>query len=97
MSEAEEALKSSVEPLETSLADTNKALEEARKDDNKKDEVANHEKKAEEIRNEENKLISTYASTNDKVKQLVDIALLGNGLLKGEALNNFLKRSIDLL
>ena len=97
MSEAEEALKSSVEPLETSLADTNKTLEEARKDDNKKDEATSLEKKAEEIRNEENKLISEYASTNDKVKQLVDIALLGNGLLKGEALNNFLKRSINLL
>lgn len=97
IAEAEAALKSSVEPLETSLAETNKALEEARKDDSKKEEASQHEKKAEEIRNQENKVISEYASTNDKVKQLVDIALLGNGLLKGEALNNFLKRSIDLL
>ena len=97
IAEAETALKSSVEPLETSLADTNKALEEARKEDSKKDEASALEKKAEEIRNEESKVISEYAATNDKVKQLVDIALLGNGLLKGEALNNFLKRSVSLL
>ena len=97
MGDAVNALKDKVEPLEASLADNNKALEEARKDDKKKDEVSTYEKKAEDIRNEENTLIGEYAGTNDKVKQLVDIALLGNGLLKGEALNNFLKRSIDLL
>ena len=97
IAEAETALKSSVEPLESSLADTNNALEEAREDDNKKDETSALEKKAEDIRNEENKAISDYATSNDKVKQLVDIALLGNGLLKGESLNNFLKRSINLL
>lgn len=97
MNEAETALKSAIEPLEVSLTNVNEAIENAGKDDSKKDEVSAHEKKAEEIRAEENKIIGEYAATNDKVKQLVDIALLGNGLLKGEALNNFLKRSIDLL
>ena len=33
----------------------------------------------------------------DVVSQLIDLALLQNGLLKGEALNNFVKRSIDLI
>ena len=97
MNEAESALKDTVEPMEASLAETNNALEEIRKDDSKKDEASALEKKAEEIRNNENKAVSEYANSNDKVKQLVDIALLGNGLLKGEALNNFLKRSISLL
>lgn len=97
MAEAEGAVGAKVEPLETSLAETNKALEEVRKDDKKKDETGELEKKAEEIRAEENKVISEYAGSNDKVKQLVDIALLGNGLLKGEQLNNFLKRSVSLL
>ena len=97
MAEAEGAVGAKVEPLETSLAETNNALEEARKDDKKKDEAGELEKKAEEIRAEENKVISEYAGSNDKVKQLVDIALLGNGLLKGEQLNNFLKRSVSLL
>ena len=97
MNEAESALKDTVEPMEASLAETNNALEEIRKDDSKKDEASALEKKAEEIRNNENKAVSEYASSNDKVKQLVDIALLGNGLLKGEALNNFVKRSIELM
>ena len=97
ITEAEDALKASVMPLETSLADTNTALDAALKDDSKKDEATALEQKAEEIRNEQEKVISEYAATNDKVKQLVDIALLGNGLLKGEALNNFLKRSVSLL
>ena len=97
ITEAEDALKAAVMPLETSLADTNSALDAVLKDDSKKDEASALEQKAEEIRNEQEKVISEYAATNDKVKQLVDIALLGNGLLKGEALNNFLKRSVSLL
>lgn len=40
---------------------------------------------------------TALAADNKKVKQLVDIALLGNGLLKGEALNAFLSRSVELL
>lgn len=43
-------------------------------------------------------LADAKADTSDKVaKQLIDLALLQNGMLKGEALNNFVKRSIDLI
>lgn len=43
-------------------------------------------------------LADAKAETSDKVaKQLIDLALLQNGMLKGEALNNFVKRSIDLI
>ena len=52
---------------------------------------------AAKIRKEESDCLSEYASKQDVVKQLVDIALLGYGLLKGEALDAFLSRSIDLL
>lgn len=37
------------------------------------------------------------ATEDSKLKQLFDLSLLANGMLKGEALNNFIKRSIDLL
>lgn len=102
---AEKDLKDKVQPLEDKLAEVNKAISEINElskdgkelDEAKKAELSGKEKEAEEIRNEEKQIITDYASTQDKVKQLVDIALLGNGLLKGEALNNFLKRSIDLL
>lgn len=55
------------------------------------------ESSAEKLREKEKNIITEYASKQDKVKQLIDIALLGNGLLKGEALNAFIKRSINLL
>ena len=38
-----------------------------------------------------------YASKNKVVRQLIDLALLQNNMLKGEALNNFVKRSIELI
>ena len=55
------------------------------------------EKRAQELRNKESEIATNWANNQATVKQLIDIALLSNGLLKGEALNNFLKRSIDLL
>ncbi|MGL4779440.1 MAG: molecular chaperone HtpG [Bacteroidales bacterium] len=42
-------------------------------------------------------ILSRYAADNKLVRQLIDIALLSNGQLKGEALSNFIKRSVDLL
>ena len=42
-------------------------------------------------------IIGTYAASNKIVHQLIDLALLQNGMLKGEALTNFVKRSIELI
>ena len=44
-----------------------------------------------------NAVLAEYAKNNQIVPQLIDLALLQYGLLKGEALNNFLKRSVDLI
>ena len=38
-----------------------------------------------------------YAEKNDRVHQLIDLALLQNGLLKGEALTRFVKRSVEMI
>ena len=65
--------------------------------EDKKADLKTNEDKATELRAKKDELISKYAAGNDTVKQLIDIALLGNGLLKGEALSNFLKRSVSLL
>ena len=51
--------------------------------------------KAQEEKRDE--ILSSYGSDKDVIHQLIDLALLQNGLLKGEALNKFLKRSIDLI
>lgn len=42
-------------------------------------------------------IINEYAASNKVVHQLIDLALLQNNMLKGEALTNFVKRSIDLI
>ena len=64
---------------------------------NEKKELEEKEKEAENLRNDENKAIDSYAKTNPLVRQIIDIALLGNNLLKGKALDEFLKRSVELL
>ena len=43
-----------------------------------------------------NDVLAGYGKDNKKVHQLIDLALLQNGMLTGEALSNFVKRSIDL-
>jgi len=43
------------------------------------------------------KFLTEDSINNDKAKQLIDLALLSNGLLKGEALTNFVKRSVELI
>ena len=105
MDAATNALESSIAPLEADLNAANDAIKTLHdaKDGNKelsdaqKQELADNEKKAADIRRQETDIISEYANKQDNVKQLVDIALLGNGMLKGEALNNFLRRSVSLL
>lgn len=62
-----------------------------------KDDVKNTESALEEQRNKKNNIIATYAAGNKVVHQLIDLALLQNGILKGAALDSFLKRSVDLI
>jgi len=50
-----------------------------------------------DVEGKENEAIDKYASDNQSVRQLIDLALLSNGMLKGEALNNFISRSIKLI
>ena len=82
-----------------------KQVLEQQQKDKKYDELTQEEKDEmsaceQNISDEEKKrddILAEYGKGNDKVHQLVDLALLQNGLLKGEALNNFLRRSISLL
>ena len=62
-----------------------------------KDDKANTQKAIDEQKEKKLQLISDYAKGNDVVHQLIDLALLQNGMLKGVALDAFLKRSIDLI
>ncbi len=62
-----------------------------------KDEMAALDKKRDELNTQKEEIYAAYAAKNKVVRQLIDLALLQNGMLKGEALNNFVKRSIDLI
>lgn len=50
-----------------------------------------------ELKKQKQELLQEYGRNNKIVGQLIDLALLANGLLKGEALNRFVKRSVDLI
>ena len=81
-----------------------KQLEEAKKGKKEeevpqadKDKLADVEKNLSAERGKKNAVYASFAAQNDTVKQLIDLALLQNGMLKGEALNKFVKRSISLI
>lgn len=96
-----------VAPIQKEMDDINtrrnelKKKQEGKKDEDipttEKDEVNDLDKKWEDLKNRKNGLFADYAAQNKVVRQLIDLALLQNGMLKGEALNNFVKRSIDLI
>ena len=102
---ANSSLEGELKPVNDELKATNSIIEAIKSLDkdgkgvpeDKKADLKTNEDKATELRAKKDELISKYAAGNDTVKQLIDIALLGNGLLKGEALSNFLKRSVSLL
>jgi len=62
-----------------------------------KDETANTEKQLNEQRGKKQQILSDYAKGNSVVHQLIDLALLQNGMLKGPALDAFIKRSVALI
>ena len=94
-------------PLNLAIEDLNKRYEELRKaqEGKKTEEISTEEKETlndveQKIANEKAKkesVLSDFATRNKVVRQLVDLALLQNNMLKGEALNNFIKRSLEII
>ena len=72
-----------------------KKPEELTQDD--KDMKAECEKAVQEQKDKKQEVLNGFAAKNDIVHQLIDLALLQNGMLKGEALDKFLKRSVELI
>ncbi|MCD7914099.1 MAG: molecular chaperone HtpG [Tannerellaceae bacterium] len=62
-----------------------------------KEDLENTRRKIDELRNQQNEILAAYASQNKMVSQLIDLALLSNGMLKGEALSRFIKRSVQMI
>lgn len=62
-----------------------------------KDRLKEYDEKINTMRQQKETLLAEYGKENKIVGQLIDLALLANGLLKGEALNKFVKRSVELI
>ena len=62
-----------------------------------KDDMQNTQKTVSELQSKKKAIVAAYAKGNDVVQQLIDLALLQNGMLQGAALDKFLKRSISLI
>lgn len=101
---ANEALSAKVEPMMNQVNENNSkisSIRDAHKDGNL---PAEETKQVEELqasneakRTEQTTLISDYAKSQPEVGQLIDLALLGNGMLQGADLQNFISRSLSLL
>lgn len=81
--------------------DSLKSSHQGKKDDEipvaEKEEIKTKEYEVTELRKKENDIFAKCGTENKLVKQLIDLALLSNNMLKGEALSKFIKRSVDLL
>lgn len=98
------ALSATVAPFAAEITSGNDQISELRKnakdgklsdDDQKK--VTDLEASVDKARKEQESAIADYARTQPIVKQVIDLALLGNGLLKGADLTEFIHRSVQLL
>ena len=70
---------------------------ESNTDDDKKKLLEEKENEVAELRKQQNTLISDYAKNRPEIRQIIDLALLQTGLLKGRELSEFISRSISLL
>ena len=95
-------LAAEITPLMEKSAADNKAVEELRKDKKdddaeKQQQIKDFEKAISDNREQQKQIVEKYAEKVPVVNQLVDLALLANGLLKGAELTKFIKRSVELL
>jgi molecular chaperone HtpG len=78
-----------------------KKLKEGKKEDEvpqeEKDLLKETENKISELEEFKRKKLEAFGTGNELAKQLVDLALLANNMLRGEALNNFVKRSVEIM
>ena len=107
LADEEKECSAAIAPIQTELEDVTKRRDalkkkqEGKKDEDiptaEKDELNDLDKTWDELKQQKDSIFAGYAGKNKVVRQLIDLALLQNNMLKGEALNNFVKRSIELI
>ncbi len=85
------------EKKEAELDEFNKGKKDEEIPQVDKDRKSEYHKTIADLNKQKNSLLEEYGKGNKVVGQLIDLALLANGLLKGEALNRFVKRSVELI
>ena len=101
------AVSEALKPIESEIRGQQARVDALRQEQNKKkydeitqeekDDLAASEKALNEQKDKKKAIIADYAKGNKVVHQLIDLALLQNGMLKGAALDAFLKRSVELI
>ncbi len=89
--------KAALESRRKELYDARNGKKEDEIPQSEKDELFEIEKEITAAKSEKEGILAEYAADDKTVKQLIDITLLQNNMLSGEALNNFVKRSIELM
>lgn len=107
LNDADNSCKATLEPIEAEMTSLNKRHDELHKEQEgkkadeipqaEKDELSDVEKKLADEKTKKEAVLGEYAGGNKVIRQLIDLALLQNNMLKGEALTNFVKRSIELI
>ena len=107
LNEKTEKLNPKVQEIETKLSAPQQALEqflekvkgkkEDEMDKSDRDEKERLESEVEKVKQERKELLAGFGKENELIRQVCDLALLSNGMLKGEELNKFVKRSLSLI
>ena len=88
----------SVTPIREEIDKKLDEISELRKDyDKNKDAIAEGDKQLDELRKKKEEILKGFADGQSLVRQLIDIALLQNNMLKGQSLSTFIKRTIDMI
>ena len=105
--ETEASCEKELKPIKEELLAVNEEIEKLRETqkDKKDEEIAiadkealkSAEEKADGLKKQEEELLTKFANKIPLVSQLIDLALLSNNMLKGEALSKFIKRSVEML
>ncbi len=89
-----------IKTLQTKIDELTKA-HQGKKDEEvpqqEKEELENTKKEVADLKEKQKVIFREFAEKENMVRQLIDLALLANNMLKGEALNNFVKRSTEMI
>jgi len=93
-------LNEEIKPVEAKRDKLQKEQDKKKEDEVKqeeKDKLAGLNKQLNELKDKKKEMLTDFGQKNKIVKQVIDLALLANNMLKGQSLTEFVKRSVDLI